>query len=156
MKTTWLSPIFPLLNAFARWGWTLSYKQKYLHKVLVNRLVKLAQKIVWMGELTTSPWLWCKTLNKQTKQGQTKCLPWSVSIESQPRNAELGDYESIWLLSRFSRRNPAGFKIWTFKVRGFGYFGTFTHEYGPRHRKPVFGGSVRLIWFFTSHKQSFS
>ena len=32
----------------------VSYKQKYVHKVLVNRLVKLAQKKVWLGELTVS------------------------------------------------------------------------------------------------------
>ena len=31
----------------------VSYKRKYMHKVLVNRLVKLAQeKKVWLGELT--------------------------------------------------------------------------------------------------------
>ena len=30
----------------------VSYKQKYVHKVLVNCLVKLAQKKVWLGELT--------------------------------------------------------------------------------------------------------
>ena len=29
----------------------VSYKQKYVHEVLVNRLVKLAQE-VWLGELT--------------------------------------------------------------------------------------------------------
>ena len=27
-------------------------KRKYVHKVLVNRLVKLAQEKVWLGELT--------------------------------------------------------------------------------------------------------
>ena len=30
----------------------VSYKRKYVHKVLVNRLVKLAQKKVWSGKLT--------------------------------------------------------------------------------------------------------
>ena len=30
----------------------VSYKRKYVHKVLVNRLVKLAQEKVWLGELT--------------------------------------------------------------------------------------------------------
>ena len=30
----------------------VSYKQKYVHKVLVNCLVKLAQEKVWFGELT--------------------------------------------------------------------------------------------------------
>ena len=28
----------------------VSYKRKYVHKVLVNSLVKLAQKNVWLGE----------------------------------------------------------------------------------------------------------
>ena len=32
----------------------VSYKQKYVHKVLVNSLVKLAQEKVWLGELTVS------------------------------------------------------------------------------------------------------
>ena len=30
----------------------VSYKRKYVHKVLVNHLVKLAQEKVWLGELT--------------------------------------------------------------------------------------------------------
>ena len=34
----------------------VSYKRKYVHKVLVNRLVKLAQEKVWLGELTVSTW----------------------------------------------------------------------------------------------------
>ena len=29
----------------------VSYKRNYVHKVLVNRLVKLSQKKVWLGEL---------------------------------------------------------------------------------------------------------
>ena len=33
----------------------VSYKRKYLHEVLVNRLVKLAQEKVWLGELTIPP-----------------------------------------------------------------------------------------------------
>ena len=27
----------------------VSYKQKYVHQALINRLVKLAQEIVWLG-----------------------------------------------------------------------------------------------------------
>ena len=30
----------------------VSYKRKYVHEVLVNVLVKLAQEKVWLGELT--------------------------------------------------------------------------------------------------------
>ena len=30
----------------------VSYKRKYVNKALVNRLVKLAQEKVWLGELT--------------------------------------------------------------------------------------------------------
>ena len=39
------------------------YKRKYVYKVLVNRLVKLAQEKVWLGELTVStcPWLMTAT-----------------------------------------------------------------------------------------------
>ena len=33
----------------------VSYKQKYVHEVLVNCLFKLAQKKVWLGELTVLP-----------------------------------------------------------------------------------------------------
>ena len=32
------------------------YKRKYVHKVLVNRLVKPAQEKVWLGELTIPTW----------------------------------------------------------------------------------------------------
>ena len=31
-----------------------SYKPKYVHKVLINRLVNLAHKKAWLGELTVS------------------------------------------------------------------------------------------------------
>ena len=30
----------------------VSYKRKYVHEVLVNRLSMLGQEIVWLGELT--------------------------------------------------------------------------------------------------------
>ena len=30
----------------------VSYKRKYVHKLLVNRLFKPAQEKVWLGELT--------------------------------------------------------------------------------------------------------
>ena len=33
----------------------VSYKRKYVHKVLVNCLFKLAKKKVWLGELTVPP-----------------------------------------------------------------------------------------------------
>ena len=33
----------------------VSYKGKYVYKVLVNRLFKLAQEKVWLGELTVLP-----------------------------------------------------------------------------------------------------
>ena len=32
----------------------VNYKQNFVHKVLVNCLVKLAQEKVWLGELTVS------------------------------------------------------------------------------------------------------
>ena len=33
----------------------VSYKRKYMHKVLVNSLFKLAQEKVWLGELIVPP-----------------------------------------------------------------------------------------------------
>ena len=33
----------------------VSYKRKYVHEVLVNRLFKLAKEKVWLGELTVPP-----------------------------------------------------------------------------------------------------
>ena len=37
-------------------GFIVSYKGKYVHKVLVNCLAKPAQEKVWLGELTISAW----------------------------------------------------------------------------------------------------
>ena len=37
-------------------GLFVSYKQKYVHELLVNCLFKLAQEEVWLGELTVPPW----------------------------------------------------------------------------------------------------
>ena len=34
----------------------VSYKQKYVHKLLVNRLLKPAQEKVWLSELTVLQW----------------------------------------------------------------------------------------------------
>ena len=36
----------------------VSSKGKYVHEVLVNRLVKLAQEVAWLGELTMLTWPW--------------------------------------------------------------------------------------------------
>ena len=33
----------------------VSYKPKYMHKILVNCFFKLAQEKVWLGELTVPP-----------------------------------------------------------------------------------------------------
>ena len=41
--------LFPLIHSRRV---VVSYKQKYAHEVLVNRLFKLAQEKVWVGELT--------------------------------------------------------------------------------------------------------
>ena len=35
---------------------TVSYKRKYVHKLLVNRLLKPAQEKVWLSELTIPQW----------------------------------------------------------------------------------------------------
>ena len=36
----------------------VSYKQKYVHEVLFNHLVKLAKEKVWLGALTVQTWSW--------------------------------------------------------------------------------------------------
>ena len=46
-----LSKSILLLSADAK-KIVVSYKRKYVHKVLDNYLVKLAQEKVWLGELT--------------------------------------------------------------------------------------------------------
>ena len=45
--------LLPLLNHSRRL--VVSYKQKYVHKVLVNCLFKLTQEKVWLGKLTVPP-----------------------------------------------------------------------------------------------------
>ena len=46
----------------------VSYKQKYVHKVLVSRLFKLAQKKVWLSELTSRHDHSCCLERKATKR----------------------------------------------------------------------------------------
>ena len=46
----------------------VSYKRKYVHEVLVNRLFKLAQEKVWLGELTVHPDLGRKPTIQTNKQ----------------------------------------------------------------------------------------
>ena len=45
--------LLPSLNHSRRVD--VSYKRKYVHKVLVSRLFKLVQDKVWLGELTIPP-----------------------------------------------------------------------------------------------------
>ena len=40
------------LVPYFRWDWSW----KYVHETQVNRLVKLSQEKVWLGELTISTW----------------------------------------------------------------------------------------------------
>ena len=49
----------------------VSYKRKYVHEVLVNRLFKLAQEKVWLGELTVHPDLGRKPTIQTNKQTGT-------------------------------------------------------------------------------------
>ena len=44
----------------------VNYKQKYVHKVLVNCLFKLVQEKVWLGELTVAVDLGRKATKKKT------------------------------------------------------------------------------------------
>ena len=51
-----ISTVILLLSAESfKKGVIDSYKRKYVHEVLVNRLFKLAQEKVWLGELTVPP-----------------------------------------------------------------------------------------------------
>ena len=43
--------LLPSADSFLE-GLFVSYKRKYVHKLLVNRLFKPAQEKVWLGELT--------------------------------------------------------------------------------------------------------
>ena len=43
------SPVLPLIHSRRV---VVSYKRKYVHKLLVNRLLKPAQEKVWLSELT--------------------------------------------------------------------------------------------------------
>ena len=43
-------------SLFPAWSHTLVEKQKYVHKLPVNCLFKLAKVKVWLGELTILPW----------------------------------------------------------------------------------------------------
>ena len=46
-----ISVSIPILSSDSRWV-VVSYKRKYVHKVMVNHLVKLAQEKMRLGELT--------------------------------------------------------------------------------------------------------
>ena len=46
----------------------VSYKRKYVHKLLVNRLFKPAQEKVWLGELTVPVDLGRKATKQTNKQ----------------------------------------------------------------------------------------
>ena len=47
--------LLPSAESFKKGCFVVSYKRKYVHKVLVNCLFKLAQEKVWLGELTVTP-----------------------------------------------------------------------------------------------------
>ena len=51
----------------------VSYKRKYVHEVLVNCLLKLAQEKVWLGELTIPPWPQLLTWDVKQQNKQTIC-----------------------------------------------------------------------------------
>ena len=72
MKQLLLSSSFLPLNHSKRF--IVSYKRKYLHNLLVNRLFKLTQEQVWLGELTVLSWPYIavawdiKQQNRQTNK----------------------------------------------------------------------------------------
>ena len=50
-----ISTVILLLSAESFKKGCVSYKQTYVHEVLVNLFFKLAQEEVWLGELTVPP-----------------------------------------------------------------------------------------------------
>ena len=48
-----ISTVIPLIHSRSV---VVSYKRKYVHELLVNRLFKPAQEKVWLGELTVPQW----------------------------------------------------------------------------------------------------
>ena len=63
-----------LLLPLIQEGFVVSNKWKYVHKVLVNRLVKLANEKMWLGDWPSrhddSCWLRRKESNKQTNKNK--------------------------------------------------------------------------------------
>ena len=70
-KNIFLKFVYVFINAGIGWNFlrsfsslplihsrrvVVSYKRKYVHKLLVNRLFKPAQEKVWLGELTVLQW----------------------------------------------------------------------------------------------------
>ena len=51
-----ISTVILLLRLIYSRGFVVSYKRKYVHKLLVNRLLKPAQEKVWLSELTVPQW----------------------------------------------------------------------------------------------------
>ena len=51
-----ISTVILLPSAVSQRRIVVSYKWKDVHELLVNRLFKLTQEKVWLGELTVPPW----------------------------------------------------------------------------------------------------
>ena len=80
----------------------VSYKQKYVHELLVNRLFKPAQEKVWLGELTVPQWpkllTWdVKQQNKQTKNLYPYFFPSFLLMGTWKPGAEFWE-KSIWTI----------------------------------------------------------
>ena len=54
LSHTFLKIVHEIISMVILLQFVVSYKQIYMHEVLVNRIVKLAQEKVWLGELTIS------------------------------------------------------------------------------------------------------
>ena len=65
-----ISMVILLPSAVSR-NVVVSYKRKYVHGVLANCLVKLAQEKVWLGELTVPPWQYLLTGTLRIKPNRT-------------------------------------------------------------------------------------
>ena len=74
----------------------LSYRQKYKHEVLVNRLINLAQEKVCLGELTVLTLVFFTIavdwdVKHQTKPNQN----YSTSCFNQKKNAWMIDFHNL-------------------------------------------------------------
>ena len=78
----------------------VSYKRKYVHELLVNRLFKPAQEKVWLGELTFPQWPWLLTWVNLTKKSPDNVFSLVLSLFYW---SQMVNFEENYHFSRFQR-----------------------------------------------------